>query len=270
MKIEASHALTTPSQQAPKTARKAEFERQLKAAKAAQSAMEKAGRSRADPLRSELGAGDHHGLPESFEERASRRAFAFSELGMLEAGRAFDQPGAGARMAGSDRASAPPADASAAPPAQLESAPAERLAAPSADAPAPKGPSASVLASSASEPAVLAGVVDVVVGGPQAEPPGAPEFDSQAEPARAEAPDVPEQPGGETGAAPEGPSLTLHAEGGLAQLIVRAVDPGDRESLHRRLRAALAEHGLGLGDLVLNGRSTEPAPSGVRHGHRSD
>lgn len=74
--------------------------------------------------------------------------------------------------------------------------------------------------------------------------------------------------------APAGPRLTVAVEGTSAALVVVGDDaaaPAVRRALRARLSAALAEHGLVLGDLTLNGQSAPPAFTaliGAPHGDR--
>lgn len=67
----------------------------------------------------------------------------------------------------------------------------------------------------------------------------------------------------------DGPRLVVAVRNGALAIVAGTPDLADEAEARTRLAAVAAEHGLGLEELIINGRAGAPVREGARHGHRT-
>jgi hypothetical protein len=85
-------------------------------------------------------------------------------------------------------------------------------------------------------------------------------------PAEGAAPALPPEPAPRRS---DGPRLVVAVRNGALAIVAGTPDLADEAEARARLAAVAAEHGVGLDELIINGRAGAPAREGARHGHRT-
>lgn len=85
-------------------------------------------------------------------------------------------------------------------------------------------------------------------------------------PAKGAAPALPPEPAPRRS---DGPRLVVAVRNGALAIVAGTPDLADEAEARARLAAVAAEHGVGLDELIINGRAGAPAREGARHGHRT-